>query len=290
MKKSVLALAVATVAATCAVSLTACSNEDTIYVDTNAYFAPFEYYDANLNIVGVDVDIMNMVGKKLGKKVVFENTDFDVIISNVAQENGKYDCGAAGITITEKRQAQVDFSKPYFTSVQYAIFPASENVTTYMDGDVEYVLWTALAGKKIGYQRDTTGDIYVNLEIEGETGDTPEDDYIGQLQGTTGTEGVGYDNAQLAVDAIGADKIDVVVVDKLPAQYIVGKNANYTCYALYYPQSADETATADFPTAEEYAIAVHKGNTVLLNAINAVLDDLGEEGVNTLVSYHFLVS
>ena len=49
--------------------LTACAQEDTIYVNTNAYFAPFEYYEGD-QIVGVDVDIMNMVGKKLGKKEV----------------------------------------------------------------------------------------------------------------------------------------------------------------------------------------------------------------------------
>ena len=209
MKKKIFALFAAALAATCAVSLTACNSSDTIYVDTNAYFAPFEYYvDAN-TIDGVDVEIMNKVGQKLGKKVVFENTDFDVIIDNVSSGK-KYDCGAAGITITDKRKEKVDFSNPYFTSVQYAIFPAGESVTTYKDGDVEYVLWSALTGKKIGYQRDTTGDIYVNLEIEGEDG------YTGQLQNTEGTEGKGYDNAQLAVDAIGANHVNVTVVDKLP--------------------------------------------------------------------------
>ena len=277
MKKSVLAIAAATVAATCAFGATACNNNDTIYVDTNAYFAPFEYYvDAN-TIDGVDVEIMKMVGDKLGKKVVFENTDFDVIIDNVSSGK-KYDCGAAGITITDERKEKVDFSNPYFTSVQYAIFPASENVTTYQDGSVTYVLWESLANKKIGYQRDTTGDIYVNLEIEGEEG------YTGQLQGS-GATGNGYDSAQLAVDAIGS-QMDVVVVDKLPAEYIVKNNTGYKCYAIYYPASADEEATADFPTEEQYAICVTKGNKELLDAINAVLDELGEEGINKLVSKH----
>lgn len=279
MKKKIFALSAAALAATCAVSLAACNSTDTIYVDTNAYFAPFEYYvDAN-TIDGVDVEIMNKVGQKLGKKVVFENTDFDVIIDNVSSGK-KYDCGAAGITITDKRKEKVDFSNPYFTSVQYAIFSASESVTTYKDGDVEYVLWSALAGKKIGYQRDTTGDIYVNLEIDGEDG------YTGQLQNTEGTEGKGYDNAQLAVDAIGANHVNVTVVDKLPAEYIVANNTGYKCYALYYPADADETATADFPTEEQYAICVTKGNKELLDAINEVLAELGEEGVNALVTKH----
>ena len=282
MKKSVIALTVAALAATCTFGMTACSN-DTIYVDTNAFFAPFEYFvDAN-TIDGVDVEIMNKVGEKLGKKVKFENTDFEVIIDNVASGK-KYDCGAAGITITDARKEKVDFSNPYFTSVQYAIFPNSATVETKQDGETTYVLWESLANMKIGYQRDTTGDIYVNLEINGEEAENPEDNYIGQLQGK-GSTGNGYDSAQLAVDAIGS-QLDVVVVDKLPAEYIVKNNDGYKCYAIYYPASADAEATADFPTEEQYAICVTKGNKELLDAINAVLDELGEDGINALVSKH----
>ncbi len=277
MKKIVLGLASAAVITASALSLTACS-DNKIYVDTNAFFAPFEYYDKDLNIKGVDVDIMNMVGEKLNKEVVFTNTEFDVIIDNVASGK-KFDCGAAGITITEERKEKVDFSNPYFTSVQYAIFPANATVTTHLDGDVEYVLWNELGGKEIGVQRDTTGDIYVNLEIDGE------EDYTGQLHGS-GAKCTAYDNAQLAVDAIGANKMDAVVVDKLPAQYIVKNNNGYKCYALYYPASADEEANADYPTVEQYAICVTKGNSELLNAINSVLEELGEEGINALVSQH----
>ncbi|MDE5943610.1 MAG: ABC transporter substrate-binding protein [Clostridia bacterium] len=277
MKKVFVGLAAAAICTASALSLTACS-DNKIYVNTNAQFAPFEYFDDNLEIKGVDVDIMNLVGEKMGKQVVFTHTDFDVIIDNVA--SGKlYDCGAAGITITDARKEKVDFSNPYFTSVQYAIFPASKEVTTYEDGDVTYVLWSELANKKVGVQRDTTGDIYVNLEIEGE------DDYTGQLEGT-GTVCISYDSAQLAVDAMGANQTDAVVVDKLPAEYIVSKNNGYVCYALYYPASADEEATADFPTEEQYAICVTKGNKALLNAINEVLAELGEEGINALVAKH----
>ncbi|MDE6585760.1 MAG: transporter substrate-binding domain-containing protein [Clostridia bacterium] len=286
MKKSIIALATAAVTATCALSLAACDGGNTIYVNTNAYFAPFEYFvDAN-TIDGVDVEIMNLVGEKLGKNVKFENTDFELIIDNV-NSGKKYDCGAAGITITEERKEKVDFSNPYFTSVQYAIFPSSQNVTTSLDGETEYILWGELAGKKIGYQRDTTGDIYVNLEIKGEKGETPDDDYVGVLQGS-GATGTGYDSAQLAVDAIGANQIDVTVVDKLPAEYIVKNNEGYKCYAIYYP--ADEDNPKDYPTEEQYAICVTKGNKELLDAINEVLDELGEDGINKLVSKHLGIS
>ena len=247
-------------------SMSACGNDDAIYVDTNAFFAPFEYYDGK-EIKGVDVDIMNLVGEKLDKKVKFENTDFDVIIDNVASGK-RYDCGAAGITITKERADKVDFSNPYYTSVQYVIYKADDTsfeTHTATDG-TPCVYWSELMNKEIGVQRDTTGHLYTDDEIA-----------KGELKGTSG-HCTPFDSAQLAVDAIAADRMDVVIVDELPAQYICNANTDYVCKALYYD--------ADTATEEQYAICVTKGNTELLNAINAVLAELGEDGINALVSKH----
>ncbi len=244
-----------------------------ISVYTNAYFAPFEYYDGT-DIVGVDVDVMNMVGEKLGRKVVYTNVEFGTIIDTVSA--GKLaDVGAAGITITDSRKELVDFSDPYFTSVQYVIYPEGTMTPDGTNGDVSYILWDSLAGKKIGVQADTTGDIYVDGEITGE-------DFDGLLK-DTGAEEVRYDSAQLAADAVGAGQVDVVVVDYLPASYIVEKNAGFECAALYYPGADGE---APSPTEEQYAICVTKGQDELLAAINGVLADLGEDGVNDLVMKH----
>ena len=275
MKKFIKALLACVIASLSIFSFTACS-ANTIYVDTNAYFAPFEYYEGK-NIVGVDVDIMNKVGEKLGKKVKFVNTDFDVIIDNVASGK-KFDCGAAGITITDARKEKVDFSNPYYTSVQYVILKADASIPTQTANDgTTCVYWSDLAGKKIGVQRDTTGHIYVNLEIEGEEAVDPADNYVGAIQNTNASC-IPYDNAQVAVDAMNSNRCDVVVVDQLPAQYICNKNSQYKCYALYY-----DAATA---TEEQYAIAVTKGNTELLTAINEVLAELGEDGILALVQQH----
>ena len=258
-------------------------NKDTIIVQTNAYFAPFEYYKGT-EIVGVDVDIMNKVGASLGKKVKFVNSEFSVVIPSV--EKGKIcDAGAAGITITEKRKEKVDFSIPYYTSVQYVIVGADSGIELSKNSKGEdVIMWSALAGKKIGVQLDTTGHIYADIEINGDGEVGTEDYYAGELNGT-GAVCKPYDSAQLASEAIGLN-IDCVIVDELPAQYIAGKNSKFKCYALYYDE---ETATS-----EEYAICVTKGNTELLNAINKVLEDLlatvdenGKNGVQVLVSNHF---
>ena len=106
------------------IGFASCAKEEKIIVHTNAFFAPFEYYEGT-EIVGVDVEIMNKVGEKLGKKIEFVNTEFSAIIDNV--EAGEVcDAGAAGITITETRKEKVDFSIPYYTSVQYVIFKADD--------------------------------------------------------------------------------------------------------------------------------------------------------------------
>ena len=252
-------------------------NTDSIIVQTNAYFAPFEYYDG-AQIVGVDVEIMNLVGEKLGKKIEFQNVEFEVIIDNVSA--GKIcDAGAAGITVTDARKEKVDFSNTYFTSVQYVIYKKGTMTVDGTDGDVSYILWDSLAGKKIGVQRNTTGDIYVDGEINGQ--EDNDYGYNGVLYGTN-AKLTQYDNAQVAADAIGA-YVDVVVVDKLPASFIVEKSSEFECAALYYKGGEGE---ADVPTEESYAICVTKGNQELLDAINAVLEELGKDGVEALIKKH----
>ena len=118
--KKILSLALVFVMLVACLGMLASCGGEKIIVNTNAYFAPFEYYDGT-EIVGVDVEIMNKVGEKLGKEVVFENTEFAVIIDNV-KAGEVCDAGAAGITITDQRKEKVDFSIPYYTSVQYVIF------------------------------------------------------------------------------------------------------------------------------------------------------------------------
>jgi polar amino acid transport system substrate-binding protein len=275
--KKIMALALAVMLAASCLLMAGCSS-DKIIVQTNAYFAPFEYYEG-AKIVGVDVEIMNLVGEKLGKEIEFQNVEFSVIIDNVS--SGKIcDAGAAGITVTDERKEKVDFSNTYFTSVQYVIYTKGSMTPDGTDGDVNYILWDSLAGKKIGVQRDTTGDIYVDGEINAQADN--DYGYDGVLYGTGATL-TKYDNAQVAADAMKANHIDVVVVDKLPASFIVDKSDAYECAALYYAGGEGE---ADVPTEESYAICVTKGNDELLAAINEVLAELGEEGVEKLIKKH----
>lgn len=278
--KKLLTLLLAIVSCVCCFSLTACGGNDEIICYTNAFFAPFEYYEGT-NIVGVDVDIMAKVGEKMGKTVKIEDKDFSVLIDTTAE--GKLcDCAAAGITITDARKEKVNFSIPYYTSVQYAVFKKGDFTTSKNASNEDVLFWSDLAGKNIGCQLDTTGNIYVNLEIEG---DGPE--YPGELNGTNAVC-TPLDTAQLAYESLKAgNSIDVLVVDELPAKYLVKNDtANYVAVPLYYD--------AQTATEEQYAIAVNKNQTELLTAINEVLTELlndvnaeGKNGVEVLVMQHF---
>ncbi len=275
MKKIISLALCAIMIVSCFAFFTSCG-DDTIVVQTNAYFAPFEYYNGT-EIVGVDVEIMNLVGERMGKKVQFENVEFAAIIDNV-KEGKVCDAGAAGITITDARKEKVNFSTPYYTSIQYVILPANHSYATRTGANGEYIVWEALAGKIIGTQLDTTGWIYTDGEVK-----------EGVLANTNTTH-KSFDNAQLAADGIGSNKVDCVIIDQLPAQYIVSKNAGLVCLPLYY---AGETQAEDAPVQEDYAIAVNKNNTELLNAINTVLAELladvdanGNNAIERMVMKH----
>ena len=270
MKKIISLMIALALLASCVFAMGSCTllgeKDKDIYVQTNAYFAPFEYYDGT-EIVGVDIEIMEMVGEKLGKNIVWQDGDFGIIIDTVA-EGELADCGAAGLTITEARKEKVDFSNPYYTSVQYVILPAGSDVETKTVDGVTYVVWDALAGKTIATQTDTTGWIYADCEIDCEGG---------VLYGTENTKHEAMDSANVAADALGIT-IDVIIVDELPAQYITSNSTKgFVCYPLYYSGAEGE---ADEPVIEEYAIAVTKGNTELLDAINSVLAELLVEDAN----------
>ena len=222
-------------------------------VETNAFFAPFEYYE-NRQIVGVDVDIVNRVAEKMNKTIQLKNVEFDVIIDNV--EAGKIaDAGAAGLTITPARAEKVNFTIPYYSSVQYVIFNR-EMPPSLRD---DHIVWEALSGHKLGSQIGSTGYIFVDDEIGN-----------GVLSGT-GTTIKGIDSHQLAADAILAHNIDYAIADELAAKFIVEKNPGLDALPLYY---SGATREEDYPVEESYAIAVNKERGELLEAFNEVLAEM----------------
>ena len=130
--------------------LAGCGNSDsnTVKMITEATFPPYEFLRGQ-EIVGIDVEICRAVAQKLGKTFQAETVDFDSVIPAVI--SGKADLAAAGITITEDRKKNVDFSIPYVKTGIVVIYKKSN---PYKDA-------AQLKGKKIGVQGGTTSETYV---------------------------------------------------------------------------------------------------------------------------------
>lgn len=228
-------------------------------VQTNAFFAPFEFYE-NRKIVGVDVEIINRTAEKMNKTFQITNVEFDTIIDNV--EAGKIaDAGAAGITITPAREEKVNFTIPYYTSVQYVIFDSAKTPATRN----KYLTWEDLAGSKIGTQTGSTGYIFASDEID-----------TGILAGTNTTL-KGMESHQIAADAILSHIIDYAIIDELAAKFIIEKNSGLEALPLYY---TGKDGADDYPVEESYAIAVNKNRHELLEAFNSVLAEMLTEDEN----------
>lgn len=252
-----------------------CKKEDKLVVYTEAGFAPFEYVSGG-EIVGVDVDIMNKVGEKLGKKVVFENVAFDTIVDTVSA--GKLtNVGAAGLSVTDERLQKVDFSTVYYQANLYVIYNVNSGVAqkTMTDGNTG-VYWSSLKSDLgIGVQTGTTADLFLGDELADG----------GSLEGVKKTD---YESLDVAVSDIGLN-IDFVIIDELPAKQLIKNNKNLACLPLYYEGEAGKEDELAF---DEYAICVTKGQTELLAAINEVLaellkeDENGVNGVQKLVNKH----
>ncbi|MBO4769611.1 MAG: transporter substrate-binding domain-containing protein [Clostridia bacterium] len=228
-----------------------------LVVYTEAGFAPFEFVSGG-KVVGVDVAICGEIAKAIGVELEIKDVNFDTILGAI--KSGKCDMGAAGITITDERKEEVDFSAPYTTSKQYIVV-AADNTTVSTLG--------TMAGLKIGVQQGTTSDFIISDAIDG----TEDDDgkhVKGELEGTGATVS-GYKSPNDVVPLLLSGKIDVLVTDKLPAEMIAKNNADtLKCFELFYD---DGTATD-----ESYGVAVAKGNAELLAVIDTVIAQLIADG------------
>ncbi len=209
---------------------------------TNAEFPPFEYVGDDGEPDGFDVALIKAVGEKLGMEVQVENMEFDSLVSSIGN---RIDGAIAGMTVTDDRKEQVDFSDPYYEAVQFVIVPADSDIATADD----------LKNKTIGSQLGTTG-MFLSEDIEGVTAQT-------------------YNRAIDAVNDLVNGRVDAVIIDKNPAEVFNTKFEGKV--------KIIDGAEFGFET-EEYAIALPKGSE-LVEQVNQALADLKADGTfDTLVS------
>ena len=234
--KRVLILIVITI-----IFITGCGKKDNqLVMVTEAGFAPYEYYE-NGEIVGVDVDIAKEIAKYLGKELVIKDVSFDSIINEV--KSGKSDFGAAGISYTEERAKEVDFTIDYSISKQVIIVKEGINKIDNLDN------------KRIALQLGSVADSYVTKNYKNAT-------VIRQKKYLA------------AIEDLKNDKVDLVIMDELPAKEILKNNPGLVILN-------QELFT------DKYGMVVRKGNDELLKAINKVLSDLIADGkIEEYVIHH----
>ncbi len=202
-------------------------------------FAPFEYMDEKTgDPVGFDVDLIAAVAEKMGLTSSYlPNQKFDTLVPLVKQ-GGKCDVAIAGITITDDRLAEIDFSEPYLDSNQAIVVKKDS-------GENEDTL--NAAGKKVACQSGTTGDDWITENL-------------------ASAERVPLDDVTAALTGISTGLYNAMVIDLPVASYMLTQSFS------------DLEVVKEIPTGEQYGIAVSKDNAALTEAINKALDEMESDG------------
>lgn len=159
-------------------TLTACSDVP---------YPPFEVEDSSTEsgYSGFDIDLLDAIAKKLDLKLAVQDVGFDALQSGTTLVAGTCDLGASAMTITEERKANIDFSDPYYDSLQSLLVRTDSGIESIDD----------LAGKNVGVQQGTTGETYAT-------------------ENATGAELVQYPSDGELWPAMQAGQIDAILQDQ----------------------------------------------------------------------------
>ena len=173
--------------------LTGCGkNDNDLVMVTEAGFPPYEFYE-NGKVVGVDIEIANEIAKELNKNLVIKDIAFDSIINEL--KSGKADFAAAGMSITEDRLKEVDFTIEYIVSEQVVVVKNDSQINNIDD----------IKDKTISVQLGTVADQYVTKNYK-EAKVNRSKKFL------------------VAAEDVKNNKSDCIVMDKLPALELVKKN------------------------------------------------------------------
>ncbi|HEX8779780.1 MAG TPA: transporter substrate-binding domain-containing protein [Nocardioides sp.] len=206
-------------------------------VCTHLPYEPFQYNQGG-EVVGFDVELMDLVAKDLGLEQEIVNTPFETIETGQAMATGKCDIAAAGMTITEERDEVIDFSDPYFNATQALLTKKGAG----------YDSFESLEGKTLGVQVGTTGQTYAE-------DNAPE-----------GVELKVFEDLALLLEAVKSGSIDAAIND----------NTVLIDYAEKNPDT-EMTAEFDTGEQYGFGVAQGK-NAKLIEAVNDSFAQAHEDG------------
>jgi polar amino acid transport system substrate-binding protein len=211
--------------------------EGVLTVCTDMPYEPFEFEKGG-KPVGFDVDLVQLVADRLGLGLDMVDTAFDDIASGESLNKGRCDVAISAMTITGERARVLNFSSPYFDAAQALVVEKGSGLDSLAD----------LAGRKIGVQAGTTGELYV-------TDKAPD-----------GAEVIAFEDAAAMGAAMEDGRVVATVYDNTVVGDVVEANP-------------DLKVATEFDTGEQYGMAVRRnGGVELLRTINDVLATLKEDG------------
>ncbi|MEU8173266.1 ABC transporter substrate-binding protein [Microbispora hainanensis] len=205
---------------------------------TNIPYEPFQFNQDD-KVVGFDVDIVDLVAKKLGVTQDIVDIDFAAIKSGAALNARKCDVAAAGMTITPERQQNLLFSEPYFDATQALMAKKGSGITSLDDVKAKNL--------KLGAQASTTGLDYVKQQ---------------------GFEPIEFADSPKELLGLQTGQADVIVQD-LPVVLTWLKKADV---------GAKFEQVASLDTGEQYGIGMKKDNTALKQVVDEVLTAAKSDG------------
>jgi polar amino acid transport system substrate-binding protein len=205
---------------------------------THLPYPPFQS-EIDGKVQGFDVSLVDLVAEDLGVKQEILDTPFENFKTGAFLNSGECDLAAAGMTITEERKKNVDFSDPYFDATQAVLVDKKAGVTSLADVKSKNV--------KLGAQAQTTGEDYVKKQ---------------------GFDPVSFESSDAVLNGLRTGQVKAVVIDYPVVQGWLKDKA-----------TADSFEVVDnLNTGEQYGFTVKKGNTKLVQAINKALADAKADG------------
>jgi polar amino acid transport system substrate-binding protein len=210
---------------------------ETLTVGSDVPYPPFEEFGkTKTEFKGFDIELVEAIAEKIGRTPEFKDTSFDTIFRDLAQ--GKFDMVASATTITDEREETVDFTNPYYLPSAQSILVTKGNSDLKTAKDLE--------GLIVGVQQGTTGEEYVEEEIETKELRT-------------------YPQGPDTIPALKAGTIDAVVIDRPVAEKAV-------------EQDSGIEISGGIETEEQYGFVVQQGDEELLDELNEGLSEVIDSG------------
>ncbi|MFF8386368.1 ABC transporter substrate-binding protein [Streptomyces kanasensis] len=205
---------------------------------THLPYPPFQF-ERDGKVVGFDVALVDLVAQDLGVEQKILDTPFENFKTGAFLNSGECDLAAAGMTITDERKKNVDFSVPYFDATQAVLASKRSGVRTLAEIKARKL--------RLGAQAETTGESYAKSQ---------------------GFDPVAFESSDAVLNGLRTGQVDAVVIDYPVVQGWLKDKANAAAFVL--GENVD--------TGERYGFSVKKGNDRLRAAIDKAITDAKADG------------